>query len=41
MWGFRGGGVNKQGDLYSKVSAMSEDIQVCGVLVSVWNETRG
>ena len=30
-------GVRIQGDLCSKVSVMSENIQVCGVLVSVWN----
>ena len=40
-WGFRVSGVKKQGDLYSKMSVMSEDIQVCSVLVSVWSGIRG
>ena len=37
MWGFRVSGVKKQGDLYGKMSVMSEDIRVCVVIVSVWN----
>ena len=41
IWGFRVKGVKKQGDLYSKMSVMSEDIQVCVVIVSMWNGIRG
>ena len=41
MWGFRVSGVKKQGDLYSKMLVMSEDIEVCSVIVSMWNEIRG
>ena len=41
MRGFRVSGVKKQGDLYSKVSVMSEDIQVCGVLVSMCHGNIG
>ena len=35
IWGFRVSGVKKQGDLCGEVLVMSEDIQVCGVLVLV------
>ena len=37
LWGFRVSGVRLQGDLYSKMSVMSEDIRVYVVIVSVWN----
>ena len=35
LWGFRVSGVRVQGDLCGEVLVMSEDIQVCGVIVLV------